>query len=355
MMMPSVTLIMLNYNGLTFIGAEKLKTIVESFMNTDYDNFEFIFVDNGSTDTTCGFVESLVKERFSDRDVRVLRCRGPGYVKGANLAARLAKGELICIVNNDEMPLCHDWLKHLVSSILANSSLGACASKKIIWGTRNIIDSVGLTVDPVLTVEQVGFGESDYSQYDSLNYVLVYQTPVLIRKNLLKKIGGLYDEDFVLLHTDVDLSFRIWLAGWKIGFSPNSIVWHIRSGTMGQMSRAIILFHERKNRLAIILKIYSLPNLLRYLTLFLASQIVSIIQALKEKDTVQPIAIVKAILWSIRMFRKIILKRRTIIRRVSDRDLIHMMRKADLRGMRRRALLFKQMHSRGVNRVLVDR
>jgi hypothetical protein len=335
---------MLNYNGLTFIGSETLKTIVESFINTDYENFEFMFVDNGSTDETYGFVESLVRERINDGDAKLIKCKGPGYVKGANLAAQLAKGELICIVNNDEMPLNRDWLKHLVKRISKDPSLAACASKKIVWGTQNVIDSCSLTVDPLLTVEQVGFGEVDRSQYDSLEYVLIYQTPVLIRKDVLNEIGGLYDEDFTLLHTDVDLSFRIWLAGWKIGFSPDSMVWHIRSGTMSRMPKEIISFHERKNRLVIIVKTYLALNLLKYLMLFLASQVISIILALREKSVIEAMVVAKAILWNIKELRRTIVKRRSVVRRLSDADLIHMMTKLNLTTMRRRALLFRQLY-----------
>ena len=56
-----ISLIMVNYNGVNYIGKKDLIQAINSFLKTDYPNFEFIFVDNGSQDDSI----KIVRKNFS--------------------------------------------------------------------------------------------------------------------------------------------------------------------------------------------------------------------------------------------------------------------------------------------------
>jgi len=111
---------------LTLDGAELLGRMLESFAATNtYPDFEFIVVDQGSSD---GTLELL--RRWAERlPVRIL-ARGANYSfsESNNLAARLASGDLLLLLNND-MVFTGDALPPMVEA-LADERVGAVGLKQ---------------------------------------------------------------------------------------------------------------------------------------------------------------------------------------------------------------------------------
>jgi len=62
---------------------------------------------------------------------------------------------------------------------------------------------------------------------------------------MLKQIG-LFDEDFFAYYEDVDLSFRAQLAGWKVAFVPDAVVYHQISATSSKI-KGFATYHTLKN------------------------------------------------------------------------------------------------------------
>src|SRR5690242_3130010 len=104
--MPSrkVSIIILTWNGLAYTR-RCLETLRDQ---TDHDNYEVVVADNGSTDGTLAYLDTLPW-------LRVLRNgTNLGFVKGNNLAiAQTAPDCDVVLLNNDVEIHQPDWLTRL--------------------------------------------------------------------------------------------------------------------------------------------------------------------------------------------------------------------------------------------------
>jgi GT2 family glycosyltransferase len=84
-----------------------------------------------------------------------------------------------------------------------------------------------------------------------------------IRRSVLDKVG-MFDESAYAYFEDTDLCWRIWLAGFKVVFVPESRVLHAVGGTSsGRRVSGSIMFHSYKNRIRSIVRNADGPTLLR--------------------------------------------------------------------------------------------
>jgi len=85
---PLVSVIILNYNGLKNFR-DILEECIRSVLNTDYPNFEVLFVDNASTDESVDFI----KKKFGgDTRLRIIQNeRNLGFAEGNNIGIKNAR------------------------------------------------------------------------------------------------------------------------------------------------------------------------------------------------------------------------------------------------------------------------
>jgi len=331
---PMVSILMPNYNGVWYVGADDLKDILESFMLADYPNAELLFIDNGSQDNSVEVateVGNRLKEKASVK-LKVLRFRSEGYTHGCNMALRIAKGDYIVIVNNDEKVSDRTWLKKLVQVCEKRKEIGACFGKKLKWNEPRIIDSIGLSLNKAGFVRQIGFNEEDKGQYDKEIKMFIYQTPVAIKSKVLEEIGGLFDRNYVLLYTDVDLSWRILMADYILVYTPEVVVYHKRSATIKNLPVKYVTFHGRKNAIQTLIKNYEFKNIIKWLPLQLTIYIGSIFYYLSIRRLDHAEATLRAILWNLKNFRSVWMKRMYIQkhRRIPDKEIMKYMDSFDI-------------------------
>ncbi|MGB1589772.1 MAG: glycosyltransferase family 2 protein, partial [Candidatus Poseidoniaceae archaeon] len=82
--------------------AELLSDAVRSTLNQSYENFELIVIDDGSTDDTVLTIQS-----FNDARIRLISTKQSGIPKSRNLGVRMAKGEYVVIMDDDDLMLPH--------------------------------------------------------------------------------------------------------------------------------------------------------------------------------------------------------------------------------------------------------
>ncbi|MGI0015374.1 MAG: glycosyltransferase, partial [Nitrososphaera sp.] len=252
-----VSVIMVNYNGATFLR-EGLTEAVHAFMKTDYPHIEFIFVDNCSTDSSIEEVAKVFAQYPRVPSLVVRNDDNMGFAGGCEEGLKAATGEYLCLVNNDDKPIDTDWLRQLIGVIQSDEKIGVAFCKKMKWDNPSEIDARGLTMNPAGLMQNTKLE-------DELSDCLVWQTPVLIKRKIISEIGGLFDEDYVVLNDDTDSSLRIWLAGYRIVYVPSAVVLHKRSATMKMLPVEFITFHGRKNTIQTVIKNYGFMNLIRWL------------------------------------------------------------------------------------------
>ena len=75
----------------------------------------------------------------------------------------------------------------------------------------------------------------------------------LVRRSALEEVG-VFDPDFFAYFEETDLCWRLWLAGWEVGFAADARVLHKLGATASALPSAFVQFHSFKNRICTLLK-----------------------------------------------------------------------------------------------------
>jgi hypothetical protein len=239
-MMPKVSVIIVNYNGNGL-----LRSCLQALERQSLGDFEVVIVDNASSDSSLYEIKKFLKGTSLASRVKVIPVgRNLGFAGGNIEGLKYAEGEYIALLNNDTEP-DERWLGEVVEAMDSSPKIGICASKMIVHGT-DIIDSAGSTFSTALK----GFGAGE-KQKNFLNNERRYvfgacAGAALYRRKMIEEIGFL-DEDFFLIHEDIDLSFRAQLNGWKVLYVPAAIVYHRVRSSIGHMSDMAVYYTLRNS------------------------------------------------------------------------------------------------------------
>lgn len=303
------SIIITNYNGQRY-----LHTCLSSVLKTHYTNLEVIIVDDGSDDGSIEIIKSFAHKdkriKFIENDKNI------GAAASRNRAGRVANGNILVFLDNDT-EVEKNWLSEMIKTLLKDKRVGACQAKLIDFEKRDRIQVVGVKIWAATGWGlSIGHGEKDTGQYDKEIKIVAISAAMAVKKDVFEKVGG-FDEDEAVVTEDLDLSWRIWIAGYKIVLSSKSIVYHwtksVEMRKNMKHSKEKIYFHLTKNSLISIIKNYELPNAIKYI---LCSIFISLGRAImvfvKRKDKSCLRGTLKGILF---VFSKslIILKHRTFV------------------------------------------
>ncbi|MEM7825409.1 MAG: glycosyltransferase family 2 protein [Candidatus Aenigmatarchaeota archaeon] len=257
---PLVSVIIINYNGL-----KHLNECLSTLKKTKYKNFETILIDNNSSDGSVEFVEKKFKW------VKVIKLKENfGVAFASNIGIENAKGKYVVFLNND-ISLDPLWLKEMVKVIEKNPEIGACTSKLLLYSNPKLLNAAGIDVDfygfPACRgLKHRGCYETDKNQYKIGEVFSGHGASMLIRKDVLEKIGK-FNSDYGMHYEDIDVCWKIRLAGYKILYVPSSVVLHKIRGSSSFFSIEGKFFLER-NRLRTLLQNYELTTLIRILPFY---------------------------------------------------------------------------------------
>lgn len=180
-----------------------------------------IIVDNASTDDSLTFLQRHPKVELIKNPVN------RGYAGGVNPGLRRAieLGALYAAPFNDDATAEPRWLERLVSYLETHSEAGAAAAK-VCTADKTHLDSTGDYYTVWGLPYPRGRGETDHGQYDTQTEIFAASGAASLYRVAALQEVGLFDEDFFAYYEDVDLSFRMQLAGWKVAFVPHAVVYH---------------------------------------------------------------------------------------------------------------------------------
>ena len=301
---PLISVIVVNYNGKKF-----LPDCLNSIFQQTYFPFEVIMVDNASHDGSVGYVQqSFPGVKMFTQSTNL------GFAGGTNEGIRQAEGEFILTLNNDTI-ITPDFIDELAQPMVSDPSVGMCASKMIFPDGR--INSTAICISRSGAAWDRGMGEPDHGQYDVAEEVFgACAGAALYRRIMLDEIG-LFDEDFFLYMEDVDLAFRARLSGWKCMYVPSAQVIHVHGGTTEPGSDTSVYYGNR-NLLWYTVKNFPERTLLFFIPWIIGRSIVVIpYYFLKRKGR----AIIKAKVDSMKGLQKMINKRQSIKKTISDGEI----------------------------------
>jgi len=257
-------------------GAPWLKWCLESLAKQTYQDFFLLIIDNGSIDSSGELANDFLlgHSSLAKRTRLIKNKHNIGFAKGHNQAMAWTDSEYVLIVNQDAY-LLPEYLAYLVSSLMQNDRAGAVSGKILHWPfneetfhvtefsklAKNYFDSMGLAILRSRRVINLAQGEEDTGQYESPRQVFgVPGTVPLYRRAALENVsvqGEIFDEDFVSYKEDVDIAWRLNLAGYEAWLEPRAVCYHDRSLSHGLGLRQEYMKRKGRPR---DLKVYSWVN-----------------------------------------------------------------------------------------------
>jgi len=239
---PKVSLIVVNYNGASKFK-ELLLDCVRSVAETNYPNFEVIFVDNASVDSS----GELIEQNFPN--VRVLRLpANVGYAGAANAGLAHASGDIIGILNND-LVVTPDWLNPLVDLLARRPDIGIVSPALL--RDSSTVDSLGGEVNVLLVSWDSRANEPAKGAIRDDKPIFVLSPPgaaFLFRRELLKELDNrIFDPDYFAYYEDVALGLECNLMGHKVAVVPESRIVHKRGSSWGLISPMKVFLFRRNS------------------------------------------------------------------------------------------------------------
>lgn len=225
---PLVSIIIPTRNGL-----EDLRKCLDSLHLTDYSQVEFLIIDNQSDDqNTLAYLSELCKRP----NHRVLPYSYPfDYAALHNWAVPQARGEVLCLLNNDTEVITPSWLSEMVAQAM-RKDVGAVGAKLlypdgtlqhggVVLGLGGIAGHAHKTMDG----NNWGlFGRGGVIQDVSA----VTAACLVMQKRHWEHVGGMAAE-LTVAFNDVDLCLRLRDAGLRNIWLPQSVLYHHESKSRG--------------------------------------------------------------------------------------------------------------------------
>ena len=234
---PFVSIVILNYNGVKY-----LQSFLPSVLATQYENFEVVVADNGSTDDSIIFLQNHFPK------VKIITSpSNEGFAGGYNWALKLVDADFFVLLNSD-VEVTPNWLNPMVDLFLSNENIAACQPKLLSQKEPGFFEYAGAAGG---WIDSLGYPFSrgrvfDYCERDNLQYEdsapIFWATgaSMMIRSAVFHEMNG-FDANFFAHQEEIDLCWRLQLAGYKIYACPSSTVYHVGAGTLPRGGRKVYL------------------------------------------------------------------------------------------------------------------
>lgn len=184
-----ISIVTISFNQVTY-----LKQCIESVLNQDYPDIEYIVVDPGSTDGSREIIES-----YGDRIIKVFE-KDSGPADGLNKGFSNATGEIFCYLNSDDT-----FLPSALSNVSTFFSKQSCAH--VVCGHGHIIDGQSKYKRRV-------FSDSFSIKSAAYGAALAIQPSTFFRQEIYKRVGGFNPSN--KSNWDSELLIDMALAGARI-------------------------------------------------------------------------------------------------------------------------------------------
>jgi hypothetical protein len=257
---PSVDIIIPYYKR-----RDMLERCLDSLENTLYPAMSIIVVDNGGKEAGLVF---LVKRYRNARLERL--AENKGYAGGCNAGLKSSSADYVVFMNDDTV---HDpqWLDRLVLAALEDERTGALQPKILSLKPgskgRKVFDYAGAAGG---MLDRLGYPyclgrkffklESDRGQYDiGQDIFWASGVAMFVKRTAVEELGG-FDGEFFMQMEEIDLSWRLKLAGYHVRSVPSSVIRHEGGASLQDGSVEKIYFNHRNN-ITMLLKNRSMAGL----------------------------------------------------------------------------------------------
>jgi len=235
-----------------------LRDCLGALRQQTFSDHHILLVDN----SLAGEAGSLSAE-FPEVEICSPR-RNMGFAGGNNYGLARTATELVATLNPDAVPE-PAWLEALVQAARENPGVAAFGSLQLIRGNRALIDGAGDCYHLSGLFWRAAHGSSlATAKLAAREIFSPCAAAALYRKAAVDEVGG-FDEDFFCYGEDVDLGFRLRLAGHRSRLVPEAVVLHEGGGSSGGRRSDFAAYHGHRNMVWVFVK--NMPGFLFWLLL----------------------------------------------------------------------------------------
>lgn len=253
--LPSVAIVILNWNG-----RHHLEKFLPSIFETAYENCSIIVADNASTDNSVSFL----KENYPQIEI-IFLSKNFGFAKGYNEALKKVNAAYYVLINSDVEVEPH-WLHPVIEFMETEETCAACQPKVLAYENKNLFEYAGAAggwIDaygyPFARGRVFEKCEEDHAQYNTTQQIFwATGAAMVVKSKVYHQLGG-FDEYFFAHQEEIDLCWRMQIAGYKIFCCPASVVYHLGGGTLAR-GRSKKTFLNYRNNLIMLAKNLSLKE-----------------------------------------------------------------------------------------------
>lgn len=212
-----------------------LKRCIESIVDkTTYPNYEIVVIDNQTADANA--LEYLAKIVSNPR-VRVLRYDLPfNYSAINNFAVGQARGEVLCLLNNDTEVISSGWIEEMLGHLI-QSRVGVVGAKLLYPDGRvqhggDVVGVGGVAnhLHAFIAHDAPGYASRAVLAQD---LSAVTAACLMTWRYLYLELGGLDAEHLTVAFNDVDYCLRVREAGFRVVWTPHAELYHHESVSRG--------------------------------------------------------------------------------------------------------------------------
>lgn len=260
---------------------------------SSYQNKRIIVADNASTDDSLQVIKS-----FSPTVEILVNTQNDGFAGGYNWALSQIKSEYYVLLNSD-VEVTVDWMEPIIALMESDKQVAACQPKILAYQNRHLFEYAGASggwIDsfgyPLSRGRIFDVLEEDNGQYDTVAPIFwASGAAMFVRSHVYHRLGGL-DDYFFAHQEEIDLCWRMQLAGYTVMVCPQSVVYHVGAGTLPRGGRKVFL--NFRNNLLMLAKNLPLHEKLYKLPVRFLLDAISAWKGLLHGDSYFFIAIVKA-------------------------------------------------------------
>ena len=219
--MQEVSVIIPNYNGMAY-----LEGVLSSLEQQEFQNFETILVDNGSSDGSVAFVMGNFPW------VHIVELPDNfGFSRAVNEGIYASRTPYVLLLNNDT-EVDKNFVGEMLAAIKRHKKAFSSSARMICYHDRDKLDDAGNYYSALGWAYARGKGKDIHSFEKEGRIFASCAGAAIYRKKVFEKIGYFDEEHFAYLE-DIDVGYRARIAGYDNIYCPAALVWHVGSGTSG--------------------------------------------------------------------------------------------------------------------------
>jgi N-acetylglucosaminyl-diphospho-decaprenol L-rhamnosyltransferase len=239
---PAVTVAIVAYRS-----GDTLEGCLAHLAAQSFTDFEVVLVDNASPDAEA---QALAAQHGF---VRLIENRDNlGFAAANNQAARAARGRWLVLLNPDAYA-APDWLAELAAAAGRHPDARVFTSRQLMQEDPGVLDGLGDVMSGPCIPYRGGYMNRDPGDTPEGEVFSPCGAAMMIERELFLALGG-FDEGFFCYCEDVDLGYRLQLAGEATILAPKAVVRHVGSASSGGPKSEFAVFHGTRNRFWVLVK-----------------------------------------------------------------------------------------------------